>query len=253
MLAYRTFRPPHLLSDGLREFLRTEAGRDFTSIAGFFPCEWEVVVMGGLLRDLLLGRVLQIEARPVDIDLVLFGAKSIEELRNRLWNTMRSSNSFGGFKCRLRINGAVFDLWRAEDHTNIATASKPHTVEQILRHNLLDVDAIAWDPRIDVIHDYGCMDAIEAGRIGMMGPQGVSQKFLANQIAHVLLIGFKTNFVLAEDVCSFVAKASATCRADVRQIVQRKRPKQADQIELFWNDLLSGGNQRCPAQTRASV
>ena len=40
--------------------------------------------MGGLLRDLLLERVLRIDAKPADIDVVIFGANSISEIRAKL-------------------------------------------------------------------------------------------------------------------------------------------------------------------------
>lgn len=78
--------------------------------------------MGGLLRDLFLDRTLNIEAKPADMDIVIFGAGSISEIRERLGKTSQTTNSFGGAKCRLRSKGLIFDLWRVEDHTNIGFA-----------------------------------------------------------------------------------------------------------------------------------
>jgi len=254
MPAYRTFRPPQVLSEILRKFLGTEAGRDFTSLTGLFSAPWKAVVMGGLLRDLLLNRLLRMDAKPADIDLVIFGANSIDEIRSKLERMTHSTNAFGGVKCQLRPNGMVFDLWRVEDHTNMAMASKPHTIEQLLRHNLLDVDAILWDPVTDCLHDYGCLEAINTGRIGLMGPEGIAQEFLATQVAHVLMIAFKTGFSLSDDVRSFVANASAHCRPiDIERTLERKLPHLAAQIEKFWSDILSGGTERCPAPMRTVV
>src|SRR5436305_10279410 len=108
---YRTFRPPHVLTDSLRDFQRTQAGRDFRSVLGFLPQEWSAFVMGGLLRDLLLERIQGIEARPGDIDIVVFGAASIHEIQSKLGSTRLSTNAFGGVKCKLRPNGILFDLW----------------------------------------------------------------------------------------------------------------------------------------------
>jgi len=170
-----------------------------------------------------------------------------------LQRTIRTTNSFGGLKSQLRVDGAHFDLWRVEDHTNVAAAPKPHTIEQLLRHNLLDVDAIVWDPLTDELHDCGCLDAIQAGRISTMGPQGISREFVANQVAHVLLVAFKTGFLLSDDVCSLIATASQRHESDIRKILQRKKPKHASQIESFWKDLLSGGTPRCPIPTRATL
>jgi hypothetical protein len=253
-LPYRTFRSPHVLTDALRDFQRTPAGRDFRSVIGFFPPEWSTFVMGGLLRDLLLERVLGWGAKPADIDIVIFGASSIHEIQSKLGNTSLSTNAFGGAKCRLRPNGLIFDLWRVEDHTNMARASKPHTIEQLLRHNLLDIDAILWDPKTDRLHDCGCLKAITAERIGLEGREGISEQVVAAQIAHVLAVAYKTNFPLSAEVRSFVSKASQRCApADVERILERKVPHAAAPIEMFWKDILSGGTQECPAPTRAPI
>jgi len=209
--------------------------------------------MGGLLRDLLLDRLLGIKPKPADMDVVIFGADSIGEIKSKLRKTIHSTNAFGGVKCQLRANGLTFDIWRVEDHTNMAIAPKPHTIEQLLRHNLLDVDAILWDPATDYLHDGGCLKAIRARRIGFVGLEGISDEFPASQLAHVLMIAFKTGFTVSKEVRSFIAKASARCRTvDVEKTLERKLPHDAAQIELFWNDLLSGGTQRCPAPTRAA-
>ena len=102
--------------------------------------------MGGLLRDMLLNRRSQVSSQPSDVDMVIFGATSIDEIRSRLKDTIHSNNAFGGLKCQVRAEGMVFDLWRVEDHANIAAAPEPHTIEQLLKFNLLDIDAILWDP-----------------------------------------------------------------------------------------------------------
>jgi hypothetical protein len=252
MLAYRQFRPPHLLSQALDEFLGTQSGRDFISLLSLFPVGWKGLVMGGLLRDLLMQQILKIDRTPADVDMIISGADSIEEIKDKLGTVIRSTNAFGGVKCQLRPNGMVFDLWRVEDHTNMALAPKPHTIEQILRHNLLDVDAVLWDSADDSLHDCGCVNAIKAQRIEMMGSDGISREFLATQVAHVLVVAFKTNFTLSDGLRSFVADASARCRSsDIENAVKRKLPQAVAQIELFWNDLLSGGSQRCPGPTRA--
>jgi hypothetical protein len=248
MPSYRKFPSPHALSGALQEFLRTDAGSDFTSLIERFPSVWKTFAMGGMVRDLFLSRVVKVDAKPADMDLVIFGASSVEEIKSKLGNVSHSTNAFGGVKCRLQRNGMVFDLWRVEDHTNMASAPKPHTIEQLLRHNLLDIDAILWEPETDCLHDCGCIKAIEAGCIGLMGPEGISERFLAVQVAHVLVVAYKTGFPLSDDLRSFVIEASERFDpAEVEKVLERKMPLAAAQIELFWNDLLSGGVRECPA------
>jgi hypothetical protein len=251
MVPYRTLRPPHVLSGPLQIFLKTEAGQDFRSLTGRFPSAWKFFVMGGFLREMLLANPPNDRGKPHDVDLVIAGANSIDEIRRVLGDAHQSTNSFGGAKCRLRPDGLVFDLWRIEDHTNMAAAPKPHTIEQLLRHNLLDVDAILWEPASDCLHDCGCLDAITAGCIGLMGPEGVSEKFIAAQLVHILIVAYKTNFTLSEEIRDFVAVSSQRCApGEIERMLERKIPHAAVQIETFWKDILSGGVQACPAPTR---
>jgi hypothetical protein len=254
MIEYRSFQAPHVLSDELSRFLRSQAGRDFRTLSSFFPPQWKLFAMGGLLRDLFLDRTLNIEARPADMDLVIFGAGSIDEIRERLGKTNQTTNSFGGAKCRLRPKGLIFDLWRVEDHTNMAVARRPYTIEQLLRHNLLDVDALLWDPVAGSLHNCGALEAIAAGRIGLVGRKGISGKFAAAQVAHVLTVSYKTNFPLSDDARAFVVEASHHCQAtEVEAILERKMPHAAVQIETFWKDILGGGIQECPTPARAII
>jgi hypothetical protein len=254
MIQYRTFRPVHVLTEPLRKFLRTEAGHDFKSLTALLPRPWRVFVMGGFLRDLLLDGLPKDVSKPIDVDLVVSGAQSVDEIRNALGNVNQSTNAFGGVKCQLRPNGLVFDLWRIEDHSNMALASKHPTIEQLLRHNLLDVDAILWEPITDCLHECGCLDAIAAGRIGLMGREGISRAFIAAQAAHALVVAYKTNFELSEGVCDFIVTSSQRSAAgEIDRILERKVPYAAVQVEAFLKDILSGGVQGCPASTRTPV
>jgi hypothetical protein len=254
MIQYRTFRPIHVLTEPLQKFLRTESGHDFKSLSALFPLSWQVFVMGGFLRDLLLEGVPKNVSKPADVDLVISGAHSISEIQNSLGAVNQSTNAFGGVKCQIRPKGLVFDLWRIEDHTNMVSAPKPHTIEQLLRHNLLDVDAILWEPVADCLHDCGCLNAVAAGRVGLMGREGISDKFIAAQVAHVLVVAYKTNFTLSEEVRDFVATSSERCApGEIERILERKVPYAAVQIETFWKDIVSGGVQACPTRTRTAV
>jgi hypothetical protein len=219
-----------------------------------FPPQWNPYIMGGLLRDLLLERVLRIGAKPSDIDIVIFGAESVQDIRTKLGAAILSTNAFGGVKCRLRPTGLVFDLWRVEDHTNMAHAPRPHTIEQLLRHNLLDIDAILWDPKTDRLYDCGCLKAITVERIGLQSPEGISETVVAAQIVHVLTVAHKTSFPLADDVRSFVVAASRRCpAAEVENILDRKIPHAAAQLKMFWQDILHGGSQEWPTPAKQPI
>ena len=238
---YRVLPPPHLLTTFLQDFTKSTPGRDFARLSRLFPANWQAYIIGGLLRDLLLRRERGMMMELADVDVVVAGASSMDSLRSRLGVTCLSINSFGGAKCQMRSGGVVFDVWRMEDHTNMSTAPKPPTIEQLLRHNLLDIDAILWDPRTGCLHEYGCQQAVAAGRIDLVGDQGISQNLIAAQLAHVLIVKFKTGFKVSRRLREFMATAWETSRPEeVMQIIQRKLPNARNQMDTLLEDLPHG-------------
>ncbi len=123
----------------------------------------------------------------------------------------------------------------------MSAAPEPHTIEQLLRHNLLDIDAVLWDTGTGCLHDCGCQAAIQAGGIDLMGDQGICWNFLAPQAAHVLVVAFKTDFPLSDRASDFIrAACDAGRREDLLRISRRKLPGAAGDIEKLLESLLSG-------------
>jgi hypothetical protein len=247
---YSVLRPPHLLTSSFKNLLRSDLGHDFARLCDLFPTSWRIYVMGGVVRNLMLERMRGIKVAPADADLVVDGASSIEALRARMGPFYLSANEFGGAKCRLQSHGTVFDVWRIEDHTNMALATRPHTVEQLLRHNLLDVDAIVWEPRTDCLHDCGCRAAIEAGCIDLMGEAGISPRFLAAHAAHIIVVAYKTGLPISDRALDFV---KSVCdlgeRLNVIRSSQGKLPEAANAIDAFLDELLKGAVRLWPSRT----
>lgn len=230
--------------------MQSDAGHDFAQLCDLFPPAWKLYVLGGVVRNLMLLHLRGINVEPADADLVIDGAKSMEALHARLGAFYLSANEFGGAKCRMRPDGVIFDVWRIDDHTNIATEETPHTIEQLLRHNLLDIDAIVWDPVTDSLHDCGCMGAIENGCIDLMGDEGRSPTHLAAQAAHVLVVAYKTGLPISDRAREFLQTASETNeRMDLLRISKRKLPEASGEIDNFLEELLSGAVRLWPTRT----
>jgi len=236
----QVFRAPHLLSLPLDCYLSNGKGDDLSLLRSTLPKEWSVYIMGGILRNLLLEELRDLHVSNRDIDLVVNGAQSSGELRAKLRDFCVRQNEFGGAKCKVSPTGIVFDVWRMEDHVGMSSATKPHTVEQLLRHNLLDVDAILLDLQTGWLYDYGCLAAINEGQIRLLGNDGISKDFSAAQAAHIILIAFKTGFELSRDALELVRKIweSSHARSDVIRIVSRKVPDASAQIEKFLDGFL---------------
>jgi len=239
---YQTFPPPHMLSDRFRIFRKNTAGKDLIRLAALFPKPLKTYVMGGFIRDLLIEHVRGTPIEPADYDLVIGGLVSRQELQDKLGCAYIAPNDFGGAKCQIQEDHPIFDIWRIEDHTNMSSAPKPHTIEQLLRHNLLDIDAALWDLSTDFLHDCGCLKAIRAGSIDLMGnDEGISSAFLAPQAAHILAVAFKTAFALSDRASDFVrAVCESGKRADVLRICSRKLTAGSATMECLVENLLNG-------------
>jgi Poly A polymerase head domain len=245
----KVFRPPHLLTSPLRNYLANGAGEDLSLLRSNFPKNWSIYIMGGLLRNLLLEELRALPMSNADVDLVINGASSSAELRDRLRHYCIRQNEFGGAKCRVSATGIVFDVWRIEDHVGMSSTASPRTVEQLLRHNLLDVDAILLDLKTDQLYDYGCLAAIRCGKISLLGKEGISEDFATAQAAHIILIAFKTRFELSNGALQLVREICETAKAksDVIRIVYRKMPAAGESVERFLDELLK--EELWPAMT----
>lgn len=245
----QVFRPPHLLSSRLDDYLSNGTGNDLSLLCSNFPKNWSVYIMGGVLRNLLLVELRELNVSNGDVDLVVNGAKSSSELRDKVRKFCIRQNDFGGAKCQVSSSGVIFDVWRSEDHVGMSSAPQPHTVEQLLRHNLVDVDAILLDLQTGYLYDYGCIAAIQRGKVTLVGQEGISRNFAVAQAAHIILVAFKTAFELSNEALQFIGDVceSAQARSEVLQIAHRKAPEAAARIDQFLNGLLK--EELWPAMT----
>jgi hypothetical protein len=145
----------------------------------------------------------------------------------------------------------IFDVWRIEDHANMAVAPPPHTIEQLLRHNLLDVDAVLWESRTGYLHECGCQAAIRSGCIDILGEAGISQTHLAAQGAHILLTALKTGLRLSERALAFLRSvADGEERDEMLRIARRKLPESDAEIRSLLDELSSVGTEIWLNKTR---
>lgn len=219
------YTTPHFLTDALSRFFTGALGEDFRRVLEKFPREHETYVVGGVVRDLLLAQLRGIEKPVGDIDLVIKGAASSQELRILLDDFESRANRMGGIKFSVRPKGVRFDVWRIEDHVNLMVSGPPYTIERLLRHFLLDIDAVVWDPRTGSLYDYGCLRAIQAGTIDLLGTEGISRELAPVQAAHILLIKHGTRFSLATSACDLIRETWRSRKQDeVYAVLQEKQP-----------------------------
>lgn len=224
-LSLRKYEPPHLLSRPITEFFNGAAGPQLKEVEAALPKDWRVYVVGGLLRDLLVEKLHKIPMAVADVDLVVDGAKSADEVHMALSKFHTRRNDFGGVKCQVWNSGILFDIWRIADHVNMARLPPPQTIEQLLRHFLLDVDALLWDVCSNALYEYGAIKAIERRRIDLIGTDGISEGLMLVQAVHVVSVAVKTGFEVSEKARIFIQRAcKAGTSGELKRLLDRKFP-----------------------------
>jgi hypothetical protein len=245
----QSFPSPHLLTKDISLFFSGQAGEDLSRLRAAFPPHWDIFILGGLVRNFLLEALRGLKLASSDVDIVIKGPESRGELQRVIQGFSIRQNDFGGYKCLIRPDGLVFDIWRIQDHASIS--SPPYNAEQLLRHNLLDVDALAWEVKTEYLHDYGCIAAIERASINLL-TEGIAPNFLPAQVAHILITTMKTRFEVSDEVRRFVRHVcdSPQNTRDVVAILRRKAPASSAELEEFLDDFLKGEARSWTALTR---
>lgn len=161
------------MADGLDSLARAVVER--------FARPARAFVFGGLLRNAVLsqrfGRSLPLR----DLDIVVFGLSSDEELETRFERDPRRRNSFGGLK--VEVLGAVVDIWRAELQLQIAGAgSLAATLESFLRCVTLTTDAVLFDVSEGLLYETGFLRSIQEEIIDV----GAASRWLPHWVGYHL-------------------------------------------------------------------
>lgn len=234
------FRAPHFLTHALERFFTGPVGEDCRRVLGQFPRAHDTYVVGGVVRDLLLEHLRKIDKPIGDIDLVIKGVASKEELHSLLHGFDFRANRMGGIKFRVRPKGLLFDVWRIEDHVNLSSSGPPYTIERLLHHFLLDIDAVVWDPQTGNLYDYGCLHATQAGQIDLVGPEGISPALAPVQAAHIILIKYGTGFSLSASARDLVRKAWwSKEQEEVLAVLREKQPGAMQALSQLVQELLA--------------
>ena len=118
---------------------------------------WRVALLGGAVRDLLVGR------EPRDLDFVVEGCPSRAALAEEVaaFFDLRERTGLGG--CRCLVDGVEVDLWTCEDNAVVACASHEELIAA--RGTTFDVDCALIDVGTGVFVDGGMRAAIRAKQV----------------------------------------------------------------------------------------
>lgn len=199
-----------LLNLLVRMFMPDAAELAFPTIADCLRPPAQAFVFGGVLRNAVLARVLQKQFSIRDVDYVVFGLASDDELYDAftVWHPKR--NSFGGLK--IDIGNVTVDVWRAELEQIIAgLPPRPAEPEDFLHCVTLTTDAVLFDPRTPIVYEQQFVRAITERTIDVGRDSRWIDPWVPYHLAHLAYVRQLTGFRLSVGAAARVrASASAS-------------------------------------------
>jgi len=156
---------------------------------------WNLYLLGGVVRDSAIKVLSGIEIPMSDLDFVVEGCKSQDDLREALSGFKFMQNSFGGFK--VIFGDLTVDVWRIEDQLGINDSVGAPTILKLLHIVTTSADAIAFDFFSGKIIDQGALNSISQQTIGLNLNSHWTPRVVSHHIAHIAKMMGRTDFVLS--------------------------------------------------------
>lgn len=156
----------------------------------------ELFLTGGCLVDRIIAQQTGTSFRLHDIDCFVTGTKTDEDFFSIFDTLQPVRNRFGGLKIVDPETNIPMDIWRLENH-NWWREPTPNTPAEALAKSTLDISAIAWCPRCDLVVDQGCLEAMASRTIELRHLPKWYQPTGILEIVHILLCVCKYRNVLA--------------------------------------------------------
>lgn len=221
----------------VRAFTPDGAELAFPTIAGRLRPPARAFVFGGVLRNAVLAPMLQKRFAIRDVDYVVFGLASDDELYDAFAPQHPRRNSFGGLK--IDVGGVTVDVWRAELEQVIAGQS-PHRVEpeDFLHCVTLTTDAVLYDPRARFVYEQQFVRAITDRTIDVGRDSRWIDPWVSYHLAHLAYVRRLTAFRLGARAAARVRNFATACMIEqaVRYLEAKggcERPRDAVSSLVF--------------------
>lgn len=191
----------------------------FPTVAGRLRPPARAFVFGGVLRNAVLSALRQERLPWRDVDYVVFGLDSDDELYEAFAPDHPRRNSFGGLK--LELGGTTIDIWRAELQATIAgQASRVVEPEEFLPCVTLTVDAVLYDPRAATLYEQGFVHALRERTIETGRDSRWIEPWVPYHLAHLAYVRELTGFAIGPGAaaCVRTAGSAAVVEAAVRYL-----------------------------------
>ena len=165
------------------------------------PAGARLVAAGGAIRNVLIQAVHGAAPATRDIDLFIGGLGPEISLECALEGQQKTLTDLRGIRWQPESSDLVFDICRLCDFVIIKAYRLAPSLESLLQTLDFTLNAVVFDVGNRQVYENGCLAAIQARCLDFNTSHCMSKLLLAYR---VLLIRFKTGFILADRVFAFL-------------------------------------------------
>lgn len=172
------------------------------------PPPAQIFLFGGVLRNAVLSAILDKPFPVKDLDFVVFGLASDDEILRAFAAQRPSRNSFSGMK--FNMDGITVDIWRAELELKIAgQASQAARVDDFLECVTLTTDAILYHPGEAMFSEEGFLRTMAEKTIDLGLHSQWIDPWVSYHLAHLAYVRELTGFRISDRARARVREAAS--------------------------------------------
>ena len=165
------------------------------------PARARLFVAGGAIRNLLIQRMHGSSPVTRDIDLFIGNLGPDVSLACALDGQQTDLTDLRGIRWQPETSGLAFDICRLCDFVIIKTYQLAPSLDNLLQTLDFTANAVVFEVGARQLYENGCLAAIQARCLDFNTTHCIDKVLLAYR---VLLIRFKTGFILADRVFAFL-------------------------------------------------
>ncbi len=185
----------------LNYFSRNDIAGPLDYLQHCIPAGARLFVAGGAIRNLLIQTIHGSAPETRDIDLFIGDLHPDVSLECALDGQQRDLTELSGVRWLPESSTLAFDICRLSDFVIINKYKLAPSLENLLQTLDFTINAIVFDVGARQLYENGCLAAIRGRQLDFNTTYKMNKRLLAYRI---LLIRFKTGFILADRVFNFL-------------------------------------------------
>lgn len=185
----------------LNYFSQNDIAEPLDYLQHCIPAGARLFVAGGAIRNLLIQTIHGSAPKTQDIDLFIGDLRPDVSLECALDGQQRDLTELCGVRWHPESSTLAFDICRLSDFLIIHKYKLAPSLENLLQTLDFTINAVVFDVGARQLYENGCLAAIRDRQLDFNTTYKMNKRLLAYRI---LLIRFKTGFILANRVFNFL-------------------------------------------------